>query len=431
MTGPATPNHKNSKAKGQKPAEPQADKEEVCLRVVSQLSQIGRAPWDRLANPGWEIGARGGFTLCPNNAFEAPEFNPFLAYDFLHALEISGSATPETGWLAQHLALEGPDATPRGIVPAYLKNHSQGEYIFDYGWADAFERAGGRYYPKLQISVPFTPVTARKLLVLPDAESSHNRRLLASGLAELTRKHGASSAHLTFVPQEEWTALADLGFLQRTDQQFHWHNQDFDSFESFLESLSSRKRKAIRKERREALAPGIEIEWLTGSALTEAHWDAFYGFYLDTGARKWGTPYLNRRFFSLLSERQADAVLLIMARRAGRYIAGALNLIGSHALYGRNWGCVEDHPFLHFEVCYYQAIEFAIERGLSRVEAGAQGAHKLARGYLPSTVYSAHYIPHDGFREAIANYLAYERREVAGAQNFLNQRSPFRKDLSD
>lgn len=401
------------------------------LRVVSELSEIGRATWDHFANPGWQIGARGSFKPHPKSGFELAEFNPFLTYDFLHALEGTGCATAQTGWLGQHLLLEDADRVPHGVMPCYLKNHSQGEYIFDYGWADAFERAGGRYYPKLQISVPFTPVTARKLLVAPGKDADLNRRFLATGLAELTDKHGASSAHLTFVPEGEWRQLADLGFLQRTDQQFHWHNRGFDTFDHFLQSLSSRKRKAIRKERREACANDIEIERLTGSALTEAHFDAFYAFYLDTGARKWGTPYLNRAFFSELIERQADAVLLVMARRAGRYIAGALNLIGSHALFGRNWGCLEDHPCLHFEVCYYQAIEFAIERGLCRVEAGAQGAHKLARGYLPSTVYSAHLIPHSGFRDAVANYLDYERREVEGAQHYLKDRSPFRKDLSD
>lgn len=405
---------------------PEETPDSVTVRVENRLSAIGRSAWDRVANPGWTLGPNGRFEAA-RSCQDIPEFNPFLTYDFLEALEASGSATLETGWMGQHLILEGADRMPLGAVPAYLKNHSQGEYVFDHGWADAFVRAGGRYYPKLQISVPFTPVTARKLLVHLGDAADHHRRILASAVAELTAKHGASSAHLTFLPPDEAELLGDLGFLQRTDQQFHWYNQAYDSFDGFLQDLASRKRKAIRKERREATENGIVIEQVTGDAITEEHWDAFYTFYMDTGARKWGTPYLTREFFSLLGDRLSQCVLLIMAQRDGRYIAGALNLIGSHALYGRNWGCIEDHPFLHFEVCYYQAIDFAIKNKLSRVEAGAQGSHKLARGYMPSTVHSAHYIPHQGFRNAIADYLKFERREVAASQTYLSERSPFRK----
>lgn len=399
----------------------------VRVRVETSLSSIGRKTWDRLANPGWAMNSAGEVTPEPDQP-DRPEFNPFLCYDFLYALEASGSATARTGWLGQHLILEDGSGEPAGAVPCYLKNHSQGEYVFDYGWADAFERAGGRYYPKLQISVPFTPVTARKLLVPPGDNAAENRALLASAVAELTRKHDASSAHLTFLPEVEWASLGEIGFLQRTDQQFHWQNDNYADFDEFLTDLSSRKRKNIRKERRDALQNDIEIEWVRGADLTEDHWDAFFTFYMDTGSRKWGTPYLTRSFFSMIGETMADRVLLIMAKRSGAYIAGALNLIGSHTLYGRNWGCIEDHPCLHFEVCYYQAIDFAIANGLTRVEAGAQGSHKLARGYLPNTVHSAHYVSHAGFRRAIADFLAHERLQVETDQLYLTDRSPFRKE---
>ena len=399
---------------------------EARVRAEMKLSEIGKNVWDRCANPGWQLSESGDISL--DGSLDAPPpYNPFVAYDFLETLEATHCAIARTGWLGQHLVLEGNNGSVHGVVPAYLKNHSQGEYVFDYGWADAFERAGGQYYPKIQISVPFSPVTAPKLLSRPDENYEQNQRLLAAAVAELTRTHGASSAHLTFLPKDQWSLLGEMGFLRRTDQQFHWLNEGYQTFDDFLNALSSRKRKNIKKERREAIANDISIEWVTGQDLTEDHWDAFYGFYMDTGARKWGTPYLNRSFFSELGARMAGRILLILAKREDRYIAGAINMIGSDTLYGRNWGCIEDHPFLHFEVCYYQAIEFAIEHGLKRVEAGAQGAHKLARGYLPQTVYSAHFVAHEGFRRAIADYLEHERAQVELDSAYLAERAPFKR----
>jgi len=383
------------------------------IRVHAALAEIGRAAWDACANPPLD------------DATASDPYNPFLAYDFLQALEESGAVSARTGWLPQHLALEGADGAVEAVVPCYLKSHSQGEYVFDHGWADAFERAGGRYYPKLQVSVPFTPVTGRRLLTRGGDEAT--TALLAGGLAELCRQRGASSAHLTFLTEAEWRALARLGFLQRTDRQFHFVDEGYGDFEGFLASLASRKRKALRRERREALEPGIEIVWKRGGDIGEADWDAFFRFYMDTGSRKWGRPYLNRRFFSLLGERMAERCLLIFAMRGKKPIAGALNLIGSDTLYGRYWGAVEHHPFLHFEVCYYQAIDYALAHGLSRVEAGAQGEHKLARGYLPHTTYSAHYIENPSFRRAIESYLAREREHVAWEAEALKRHAPFRR----
>jgi predicted N-acyltransferase len=389
----------------------------VAIRIVGALREIARDDWDACANPGWSRPLEANV--------EKRAYNPFLAWDFLQALEESGAVSARTGWTPRHLLLEGPDGAA-AVAPCYLKTHSQGEYVFDWGWADAYERAGGRYYPKLQVSVPFTPASGPRLLTRPGPGESERKQLLAAGLVEFCRRSGASSAHLTFLPEGDWSMLGHMGFLQRTDQQFHWTDQGYHDFEGFLAALASRKRKAIRKERREAIE-GLSIDWITGRDLTEAHWDAFFSFYMDTGSRKWGRPYLNRRFFSLLGERVADRVLLVMAKRGSRYIAGALNLIGSDTLYGRYWGSVEEQPCLHFEVCYYQAIEFALAHGLTRVEAGAQGAHKLARGYLPQTTYSAHYIPDPGFRRAVENYLVQERREVAHQGVVLAGRAPFRR----
>ena len=318
-----------------------------------------------------------------------------------------------------------------GAAPCYVKSHSQGEYVFDQGWAEAFERAGGDYYPKLQVAVPFTPVTGPRLLVRPGPSAAAIFETLADALAEITTASELSSAHVTFLPEAEWDALGKRGFLQRTDQQFHWHNAGYATFEDFLTALSSRKRKTIRRERKEALAPGIEVVWLTGSDLTEEAWDAFFDFYMDTGSRKWGRPYLTREFFSIIGQTMADRILLVMARRAGRWIAGAINFIGTEALYGRNWGAIEHHPFLHFELCFYQAIDFAIHHKLSRVEAGAQGEHKLARGYLPQTTYSAHFIANPGLRRAVAEYLARERAYVEAAGEELAAAAPFRKDLAE
>jgi predicted N-acyltransferase len=345
----------------------------------------------------------------------------------LRALEDSGSATAETGWLPQHLLLEDGSGTLLGCLPCYLKSHSRGEYVFDHGWADAYLRAGGRYYPKLQASIPFTPVTGKRLLVRPGEAEAEREALLLQAAIQVADRLGVSSLHITFLTREEWRLAGELGLLKRTDQQFHWQNKGYGSFEDFLGALASRKRKAIRRERSQALEGGIETEWVTGSDLTEAHLDTFFAFYIDTGARKWGSPYLTRDCFSLLRQSMTDRILLVLAKRSGAYIAGALNFIGQDALYGRYWGSIEDHPFLHFEVCYYQAIDFAIAHKLARVEAGAQGAHKLARGYLPSETYSAHYIADAALRRAVADYLKRERLAVAREIALLTEESPYRR----
>ena len=380
----------------------------------------------------------GAFTCDEWNGFAGTArgdqengYNPLVSFAFLSALEDSGCAVRRTGWQGHHLRLETSQGRLLGAVPCYLKSHSQGEYVFDHGWSDAFERAGGRYYPKLQCAVPFTPVTGPRLLVNKGENASTVKAGLAAGLKAVTEKLGVSSAHVTFAQESDVAALEAAGFLHRTDQQFHFFNEGFSSYDDFLATLASRKRKAMKKERREALADGISIDWLTGRDLTEKAWDDFFAFYMDTGGRKWGRPYLNREFFSLIGERMADDILLVMARRNGRYIAGAINFIGSDALYGRNWGCIEDHPFLHFEVCYHQAIDFAISRKLKVVEAGAQGEHKLARGYRPVTMHSAHYIAHPGLRNAVADYLRRERREVERMGEYLEDHTPFRKDLGE
>ena len=349
--------------------------------------------------------------------------NPFLSHAFLLALEQSGSATRQSGWQPAHLLLED-HGTLIGAAPMYVKSHSYGEYVFDHGWAQAFERAGGAYYPKLQITVPFTPASGPRLLT---GGNSHHRQALARAVMAFAQKLELSSVHITFQQQDEAEALTQLGFLPRHDQQFHWQNAGYRTFDEFLSALSAIKRKNLRRERKEALSAGIEIELLTGSDLGEAHWDAFFEFYTDTGSRKWGSPYLTRNFFSLISQSMADQTLLIMAKRQGRTIAGALNFIGSDTLYGRNWGAIEHHPFLHFELCYYQAIEFAISKGLKTVEAGAQGEHKLARGYLPVRTYSSHWIAHPGLRDAVARYLKEERRAIGEAIEELGEHSPFRK----
>ncbi len=358
-------------------------------------------------------------------------YNPLVSYAFLSALEDSGCAVRRTGWQGHHLRLENAQGKLLGAVPCYLKSHSQGEYVFDHGWSDAFERAGGNYYPKLQCAVPFSPVTGPRLLVSKGEDSATVKAGLAAGLKAVTEKLGVSSAHVTFAQESDVETLEAASFLHRTDQQFHFFNEGFSTYDDFLATLASRKRKAMKKERREALANDISIDRLTGKDLTEKAWDDFFAFYMDTGSRKWGRPYLNRKFFSLIGERMADDILLVMAKRNGRYIAGAINFIGSDALYGRNWGCIEDHPFLHFEVCYHQAIEFAIERKLKVVEAGAQGEHKLARGYRPVTMHSAHYIAHPGLRNAVADYLRRERREVERMGEILQEHTPFRKDLEE
>jgi predicted N-acyltransferase len=382
------------------------DIEKAVVRVVSRIADVPASDWDECA--------RGAHA------------NPFITHAFLSALEASGSATAETGWLPRHLLLEDGAGHLMGAMPCYLKSHSYGEYVFDHGWADAYARAGGSYYPKLQSAVPFTPVTGKRLLVPEGPDRAARQAILLQAGATLTEQSGVSSLHVTFLTEPEWQLAGKLGWLQRTDQQFHWRNEGYASFEDFLNALASRKRKAIRKERREALQNGIDIKWVTGRDLTEAHWDAFFAFYMDTGSRKWGMPYLNRRFFSLIGESMADRILLVLAKRAGRYVAGALNIIGADTLYGRYWGAIEEHPCLHFEICYYQAIDFAIAHKLARVEAGAQGQHKLARGYLPTPTYSAHYIADLGLRRAVANYLKRERIAVAQETALLAEESPFR-----
>jgi uncharacterized protein len=398
------------------------------IRVFPAVADVSAAAWNACASP---IDATSEVveSICwrPDSKSQPTRYNPFVSHEFLSALEASKSATARTGWQAQHLLAETADGTVVGAAPCYLKSHSRGEYVFDWGWAEAYERAGGSYYPKLQVSVPFTPAVGPRLLVHPHAEGTAVRTALAAGLVELTRMREASSAHVTFLPREDWDLLGGHGFLQRTDQQFHWQNAGYGSFEDFLGALASRKRKAIRRERRTAAEPGISLHWLTGSELTESVWDTFFDFYMDTGSRKWGRPYLTRAFFSLVCETMRERILLVVAKRTGRIIAGALNFIGSDALYGRHWGAVEHHPFLHFEVCYYQAIEFAIARRLARVEAGAQGEHKLARGYLPVTTYSAHYVADPALRRAIADFLKRERACVAAAGAELTEMAPFRK----
>ncbi|MBD8064702.1 N-acetyltransferase [Devosia sp. PTR5] len=351
--------------------------------------------------------------------------NPFLDHAFFLALEESGCATARTGWQPQHILLRNEEDEPVGLMPLFLKDHSMGEYVFDHGWANALERAGGHYYPKLQGSVPFTPATAPKLLV-PSGSLEAEAALLQTA-QQLCGQRKASSVHLTFLPEEQADIAGAADWLRRTDTQFHWHNEGFSSFEDFLETLASRKRKTIRRERRDALDDGISVRWLTGSDITETHWDAFFAFYEDTGARKWGRPYLNRTFFSLLGQTMADRVVLMLAYDGETPIAGAINFRGKDRLYGRNWGAVRDVPFLHFEVCYYQAMDYAIAHGLKVVEAGAQGEHKLARGYSPVTMHSAHWIAHPGLRQAVAQYLEDERPAVEREQAVLESFTPFRK----
>jgi predicted N-acyltransferase len=386
------------------------------IRVVPSITDVDAAEWDACATGG-EV-----------SSSEKP-YNPFVSHAFLSALELSGSAAARTGWQPQHLILEGEGGAPIAAAPCYLKSHSRGEYVFDWNWAEAYERAGGRYYPKLQVSVPFTPATGPRLLVRHRTNASHARQALAAGLLELCRRHEASSVHATFLQPDDLAALEAQGFLPRCDQQFHWENPGYASFDDFLSRLASRKRKAIRRERREAAESGVEIRWLTGTNLTEAAWDAFFAFYVDTGSRKWGRPYLTREFFSRVGESMRERILLVVAERAGKPIAGALNFIGGDVLYGRHWGAVEHLPFLHFELCYYQAMEFAIAHRLPRVEAGAQGEHKLARGYLPVTTWSAHYLADPGLHRAIAGFLKQERAYVAAAQEELAEAAPFRKEV--
>jgi hypothetical protein len=373
---------------------------EATARLVTSAAEVGRARWNAFANP---------------HALAEP--HPFTTYEFFAALEDSGSATRQTGWQPAHLV------TADGLMPLYLKSHSHGEYVFDHAWAEALERAGGDYYPKLQCAVPFTPVTGRRLLTASDKA----RETLLKTAASAVKQIGASSLHMTFPTREEWQAAGEAGFLLRTGQQFHWENRGYASFDQFLGELSSAKRKNLRKERASVREAGVEFDWLTATDITEAHWDQFFAFYTDTGGRKWGTPYLTRDFFSRLGGSLSHQTLLVMAKSGGRYIAGALNLFGEGTLFGRNWGAIEYVPFLHFETCYYQAIDFAIARGLKKVEAGAQGEHKLLRGYLPVETYSAHLIAHKGLARAVDDFLEAERAVMTENLVELARHAPFKK----
>lgn len=377
----------------------------AAIKVFTDIREVQAADWDACAGPD----------------------NPFLCHAFLSALEESGSATAKTGWLPQHVVVEDAAGTVIGCAPAYLKSHSFGEYVFDHGWADAYEREGGRYYPKIQVAVPFTPVPGPRLLVRPGCDRDQVTEILIRALEQLAVERGVSSVHVTFPTRSDCERLCDAGWLQRIGQQYHWENRGYQSFDAFLADLSSRKRKAIRKERREVQESGIRLKVLTGSEIEPRHWDAFFRFYRNTSDRKWGHPYLTRRFFDLLGERLADRIALVIAERDGHPVAGALNLIGTDTLYGRNWGADEEVRYLHFEACYYQAIEFAIARGLRRVEAGAQGQHKIQRGYLPVLTYSAHLIRDPALERAVREFLEHETRMVEWEIAALAEESPFRK----
>ena len=378
------------------------------IRVFGGINEILAEDWDACAGPD----------------------DPFCSHAFLAALEESGSVSLETGWLPHHIALENGANDVLAVAPLYLKNHSYGEYVFDWAWADALHRAGGRYYPKLQLAIPFTPVTGRRFLVRQNLSTSKQREIkktMLSGLIKLAEKLQVSSFHITFPNKEEWDIFGQNGLLKRTDRQFHWINNGFDTFEDFLTTLSSRKRKGIRKERRTVLENNIVVHFLTGEKIKKHHWDSFFSFYQNTADKKWGQAYLNRSFFLQIGKNLGKSLLLVMAEKEGRFVGGALNLIGKDALFGRYWGCLEEFKFLHFEICYYRAMDFAIKNCLRRVEAGAQGHHKLQRGYLPSPTYSAHWIANDAFKKAIADYLDEETRAINVEIKSLNKLSPFKK----
>lgn len=376
------------------------------IRLLDRVSEVTREEWDALL------------------AATDPAINPFPCWDFLDALEATGCVGGRTGWLPRHLAVFDTAGKLAAAVPMYAKSHSYGEYVFDWAWAEAFERAGGRYYPKLLAAVPFSPVPGPRLLTRAEGAEGL-RRVALTGMIEAARRVGVSSLHLNFVARAEWELAEQCGFMLREGRQYHWHNEGYRSFDDFLAALSSRKRKNLRKEREKAIE-NVTVRRLTGADIRPEHWDAFYGFYIDTASRKWGSPYLNREFFLELGRRLAHRILLVMAFRDGRPVAGALNLFSDEAIFGRNWGCAEDHPFLHFECCYYQAIDFAIERGLKRVEAGAGGHHKLSRGYLPAATYSAHWVKDAGFARAVDRFLAMERAEVGREREALAAHAPFR-----
>lgn len=379
--------------------------EAVSVRVIERIGDLPAAEWDRCAGAD----------------------NPFLSHAFLHALEASRSAIGETGWLPQHVIAEDSGGHVRAVVPMYLKGHSYGEYVFDHGWADAFARAGGRYYPKLQVAIPFTPVPGRRLLVAPDNDPVATRAALIGALTEIARRHRVSSTHVTFCTAQEADAFAAAGWLVRHGMQYHWDNRGYASFDDFLASLSHGRRKAIRRERRDVASLGLEFDVLSGAALKPVHWDAFYEFYIATSERKWGDPYLTPDFFHRLGKTMAEQAVLILVRKNSTYVAGALNLRGRDTLYGRNWGSRGDFPFLHFEACYYQAIDYAITHKLARVEAGAQGEHKIQRGYMPQRTYSAHWIGHAGLRDAIADFLRRERPQIARQMAALSDYAPYKE----
>ncbi len=377
----------------------------LILKAVADINTVPAADWDACAGPD----------------------NPFVSHAFLSALEDSGSAVGKTGWMPQHLLVEDECGALLACAPMYLKTHSYGEYVFDHGWAHAYEQAGGRYYPKLQVAVPFTPVPGPRLLARPGPMAELAEAALVSGMQRVAERHGVCTVHVTFLPEGQWQALGEEGWLQRTGQQFHWHNDGYRSFDDFLASLASRKRKAIRKERREVADSGATMRVLTGDEITDELWHRFYGFYIATSDRKWGYPYLTEEFFLLLGERMADKVVLVFAEVDGHPVGAALNLMGTDTLYGRNWGADGSHRFLHFEACYYQAIEFAIARGLAHVEAGAQGSHKVQRGYVPQRTYSAHLIRDPALERAVADFLDQERRMIEWEMEAVADGSPYRK----
>ena len=385
------------------------DQNIVSVNIVEKLSQLSAVDWDACAGSD----------------------NPFVSYAFLSALEDSGSATSETGWQPHHLAIGVEDGRLLGVVPMYLKSHSQGEYVFDWGWADAYERAGGRYYPKLQAAAPFSPVTGPRILARPGDDADAIRATLIAGMIDTVKQYNLSSVNVTFAHEADARRLEAAGFLIRHGHQFHWQNQGYDTFDDFLANLSSRKRKNIRKERKAIADAGVRFDTLVGDDIKPHHWDEFHEFYVSTYDRKWGYPYLTREFFDILNDRMADKVALIRAEENGCAIGGALNLIGSEALFGRNWGCNSQRKFLHFEACYYRAIDLAIELRLARVEAGTQGPHKIQRGYLPVQTYSAHWIRDEGFRDAVADFLVREKQAEAGQVEYLGELSPFRRSEND
>ncbi|HBQ36647.1 MAG TPA: GNAT family N-acetyltransferase [Rhodobacteraceae bacterium] len=384
--------------------------DQIEITILNQISDIAADEWNACAGPT-----------------SGRAIDPFTTHRFLLALENSGSVGAGTGWHPRHIAAYQNDRLI-GVAPTYAKTHSQGEYVFDHSWADAYMRAGGQYYPKLQITVPFTPVTGRRLLTRTGYETIGQTALL-QGAVQLAADHGLSSMHITFCTESEAIAGKAMGLMHRIGQQFHWVNDGYKTFDDFLSSLSSRKRKNIRRERRQAQGFGGTIHTFTGDEITPEHMEAFWGFYQDTSARKWGTPYLSREFFNIAHENLRADIFLVMAKRGETWVAGALNFIGAETLFGRYWGCIEDHPALHFEICYYRAIDFAIQQALTKIEAGAQGEHKLSRGYLPAITHSLHWIADDGFREAVAQFLQHERQAVDHDIEIMTSYGPFKRGL--